>query len=66
MYVFKVPSLRNIAVTAPYFHDGMVSTLDEAVKDMAYLQLNLKLTDAEVKEIVAFLNALTDKKLAAK
>lgn len=60
-YVFKVPSLRNVALTAPYFHDGSAQTLEEAVKKMAWLQLNKELNDEEVKNIVAFLNALTDK-----
>jgi cytochrome c peroxidase len=62
---FKVPSLRNIALTAPYFHDGKVTTLNEAVKKMAFHQLDKKLTDAEVAAIVSFLNALTDKPRAA-
>ncbi len=61
-YVFKVPSLRNIALTHPYFHDGSVKTLDEAVKKMAYHQLGKELSDEDVKSIVAFLKTLTDKK----
>ncbi|WP_428357745.1 cytochrome-c peroxidase [Methyloprofundus sp.] len=56
---FKVPTLRNIALTAPYFHNGSVKTLDKAVKVMANVQLGQKLTAAEVDDIVAFLNALT-------
>jgi cytochrome c peroxidase len=60
-YFFKVPSLRNVALTAPYFHDGKVQTLEEAVKKMAYLQLNKNLTEEEVQSIVTFLKALTDK-----
>ncbi|MCS7204159.1 MAG: cytochrome-c peroxidase [Leptospiraceae bacterium] len=60
-YVFKVPSLRNVALTAPYFHDGSVGTLEEAVRKMAWLQLNKQLKDEEVQNIVAFLKALTDK-----
>lgn len=60
-YVFKVPSLRNVALTAPYFHDGSVQTLEEAVRKMAWLQLNKELTDEEVQSIVTFLKALTDK-----
>lgn len=59
--VFKVPMLRNIALTAPYFHDGQVATLHEAVRLMAELQLGRKLEDQQVKDIVSFLNALTDK-----
>ncbi|PKM12240.1 MAG: cytochrome-c peroxidase [Gammaproteobacteria bacterium HGW-Gammaproteobacteria-3] len=57
--LWKVPTLRNVALTAPYFHNGSVKTLDEAVKLMGKLQLNQDLTDAEVADIVAFLNALT-------
>lgn len=58
-HVFKVPSLRNVARTGPYFHDGSVATLEEAVRLMADHQLGKELTDAQVREIVAFLNALT-------
>ena len=58
-YVFKVPSLRNIAKTAPYFHDGSVKDLSEAVKIMADAQLNYKLSEDELSNIVAFLGALT-------
>ncbi|MEN8251387.1 MAG: cytochrome-c peroxidase [Bacteroidota bacterium] len=58
-YMFKVPSLRNIAKTGPYFHNGAVESLDESVKIMAKLQLNKDLTDDQVKEIVTFMNALT-------
>jgi cytochrome c peroxidase len=57
-FMFKVPQLRNIALTAPYFHDGSVATLDEAVKTMADINLGKQLTDAEVKSIVTFLKAL--------
>lgn len=59
--VFKVPSLRNIALTAPYFHDGSVKTLPEAVKTMAEIQLGKDLSDKEVHLIVKFLGSLTDK-----
>jgi len=59
LYVFKVPSLRNVAMTPPYFHDGSVATLDEAVKVMGRVQLGIRLPDAEIGEIVAFLGALT-------
>lgn len=58
-YVFKVPSLRNVAETYPYFHDGSVDNLEEAVKTMAKVQLNYNIKEKEVKAIVAFLNALT-------
>jgi cytochrome c peroxidase len=57
--VFKVPGLRNIAGTYPYFHDGSIANLDTAVKIMGKAQLNKTLTDAEVKSIVAFLNSLS-------
>ena len=57
--MWKVPTLRNVALTAPYFHNGSVKTLEEAVKLMAKLQLNQDLSDAEIADIVAFLNALT-------
>lgn len=57
-HVFRVPTWRNIARTAPYFHTGSVATLDEAVRVMAKSQLNKELKDGEVKDIVAFLTAL--------
>lgn len=57
--LFKVPSLRNVEKTAPYFHDGSVASLDEAVRMMARHQLGKELSDQEVKDIVAFLGALT-------
>jgi cytochrome c peroxidase len=59
LYVFKVPSLRNVAMTAPYFHDGAVATLPEAVRVMARTQIGRALADKEVEDIVAFLNSLT-------
>lgn len=58
-HMFKVPTLRNVTLTAPYFHNGAVRTLDEAVKVMAKTQLNKDLKEDEVKDIVAFLGALT-------
>lgn len=63
-FKFKVPSLRNIELTAPYFHDGTQATLEQTVKTMAYLQLDRRLTDEEVGDIVAFLRTLTDKERA--
>lgn len=57
--VFKVPTLRNIALTAPYFHDGSATTLRDAVIKMSYHNLGLKLTQKEVELLVAFLNTLT-------
>lgn len=65
LHFFKVPSLRNIALTAPYFHDGSQATLPEVVRQMGWLQLGRKFTEAEVADLVAFLNALTDKSRAA-
>jgi cytochrome c peroxidase len=60
-YVFKVPSLRNIALTAPYFHDGKAETLADAVEQMAWLQLDEELDEDRVGSIAAFLGSLTDK-----
>lgn len=59
--MWRVPSLRLAALTAPYFHNGQVPTLDIAVRVMAKSQLNKTLTDQEVLQIVAFLNALPGK-----
>ncbi|SJM92943.1 Cytochrome-c peroxidase [Crenothrix polyspora] len=58
-HFWKVPTLRNIALTAPYFHNGAVKTLDTAVQIMAKTQLNKDLSKEEIADIVAFLNALT-------
>jgi cytochrome c peroxidase len=60
-FKFKVPSLRNIALTAPYFHDGKMATLHQAVTKMAYHQLGKELTSDEADVMVAFLDTLTDK-----
>ena len=57
-YYFKVPSLRNVERTAPYFHDGRTYSLKAAVYDMALYQLGRKITPQEVDKIVAFLHAL--------
>lgn len=57
--VFKVPSLRNVEKTAPYFHDGSVKTIEQAIRDMAVHQRGAKLTDADVKSIETWLAALT-------
>jgi len=57
--VFKVPTLRNIELTYPYFHDGAVTSLEEAVKTMGKVQLNKDLSEKEVGNIVAFLKTLT-------
>lgn len=58
-HMWRVPTWRNIALTAPYFHNGSVRTLDEAVIVMAKVQLNLDLTENQVSDIVAFLESLT-------
>lgn len=58
-HFYRVPTWRNVAITAPYFHNGSVKTLDEAVRVMAKTQLNKTLTDEQVSDIVSFLNALT-------
>lgn len=63
--MFKVPILRNVALTAPYFHDGSVKTLEEAVSLMGWHQLGKKLTKDEITSIVTFLNALSDPKRVA-
>jgi len=55
----RVPSLRNVATTPPYFHDGSALTLSEAVKTMGFAQLDRELTDQQIASIVAFLNTLT-------
>ena len=56
---FKVPGLRNIELTWPYYHDGTRATLEEAVRDMAKYQSDAELTDEEVAKIVSFLKTLT-------
>ena len=58
-YVFKVPVLRNVAMTSPYFHDGSVGSLTDAVGIMAKAQLKKTFSTEEVRAIVAFLDALT-------
>lgn len=57
--VWRVPSLRNVALTAPYFHNGAVQTLDEAVRVMAKAQLGKVLSDKEAADLVAFLESLS-------
>jgi cytochrome c peroxidase len=58
-YFYKVPTLRNIALTAPYFHTGSEQDLAKVVNIMAKTQLGQSLTQAETAQIVAFLNGLT-------
>jgi len=57
--MFKVPGLRNVAETKPYFHNGKVETLDQAVSRMAEYQLGKALNDGQVRSIVTWLKALT-------
>ncbi|EJF07035.1 cytochrome c peroxidase [Thiovulum sp. ES] len=58
-YFFKVPTLRNIELTAPYFHDGRTNSLREAVYMMGNVQLGLELSDDELDKLVIFLKTLT-------
>jgi cytochrome c peroxidase len=57
--ILRVPSLRNVATTPPYFHDGSAPTLRKAVRRMAFAQLDETLSDQQIDAIVAFLNTLT-------
>jgi cytochrome c peroxidase len=57
--VVRVPSLRNVATTAPYFHDGSATTLTDAIRRMAAAQLDRTLSDQQVDALVAFLQSLT-------
>jgi len=57
--LLRVPSLRNVAVTPPYFHDGSAPTLEEAVRKMGAAQLNSDLSDDQIRTLVAFLRTLT-------
>jgi len=58
-YVFKVPSLRNVALTAPYLHDGSAQTLDDVVRIMMTFQLGINAPNEDVEAIVQFLTTLT-------
>lgn len=58
-FMFKTPSLRNVEKTYPYFHDGSVASLKEAIKIMGKLQVNKDLVDADINDIEAFLKTLT-------
>jgi len=60
-HFFRVQSWRNVAMTAPYFHDGSVKTLSEAIRIMAKVQMDTTLSDADVADIGAFLKTLTGK-----
>lgn len=57
-HYFKVPTLRNITITAPYFHNGSIESLSDAVRVMAETELDTELSDKEVADIVAFLKSL--------
>ena len=59
MYFFKVASLRNVEGTAPYFHDGSVSDLEEAIRIMVTVQLGIDLSDEEIRNLTAFLRSLS-------
>ena len=61
-YFFKVAPLLNVEKTAPYYHDGSIATLEEAVRHMADVQLNRKISDSEVRLVVTFLRTLTGDK----
>jgi cytochrome c peroxidase len=58
-FFFRVPSLRNVAKTAPYFHNGSLTELNQVVRKMAFHQLGVELKDDEAKVLVAFLTSLT-------
>ncbi len=58
----RVPTLRNVTQTAPYFHNGQIATLSEAIKEMGRIQLGLNLSDSETNEIETFLKALDGQK----
>ena len=58
-YLFKVPSLRNVAMTPPYFHDGSAATLSQAVRIMGKVQLGKELIDQQVNDLMSFLTSLT-------
>ncbi|WP_373547739.1 cytochrome-c peroxidase [Chamaesiphon sp.] len=58
-YVFRVPSLRNVAVTAPYFHDGSAQTLTKAIEQMTKYQLGRSLAKKQIEQIAEFLGTLT-------
>jgi cytochrome c peroxidase len=60
--IYKVPTLRNIALTAPYFHGGSITTLEEALRKMAYHNLGFDLTKDEIDKLIAFLKTLTGEK----
>jgi cytochrome c peroxidase len=60
-FMFKVPMLRNAALTAPYFHDGGIATLEDAIKTMAWISLGKELKPEEITSMVTFIKALNGK-----
>lgn len=62
-FVFKVPMLRNATLTGPYFHDGAVANLGDAIDQMGLLQLDRELSDAQIQSLLRFITALADEKL---
>ncbi|MEC4724557.1 c-type cytochrome [Shewanella sp. D64] len=65
-FLFKVPPLRNVSKTAPYFHDGAGITLEQAVKDTGFHQLGITLTNEETQGITSFLNTLENLKVVTR
>lgn len=61
-YFFKVPSLRNVLNTPPYFHDGAAVTIEQAILDTGWHQLGIKINETDVKAIKTFFNTLSHKK----
>lgn len=66
IFVFRVPSLRNVAITYPYYHDGSIKSLQNAVYLMGKYQLGVEIPEKDVNAIVDFLNSLTAKKMENK
>ena len=64
--VFKVPSLRNVAITGPYFHDGREPSLEAAIRRMGKIQLNVDLSSEQVSSIADYLQSMTDRGRKAK
>ena len=58
-YRFKTPTLRNVALTWPYYHDGSVATLEKAIEMMATYQVGRTMSDADIAKVKAFLDAQT-------
>jgi cytochrome c peroxidase len=58
-HMWRVPPLRNIALSAPYFHNGSAATLEQAIKAMGKAQFGFDLSDEEIRQIAAFLTSLT-------